>query len=392
MASVSVPGVETGQASAFPAEEYERRQTAVRRHMEAAGIEVLLVTGPENIFYLTGQQTPGYTTFQALLLPLAEAPVFIVRQLELANFISNTFLTEIEVYQDNEAPSGVLVRSIESHGWSTRSLGVDKSGYFMPVAFYEQLEARFAAQIRDGSGLVERERIVKSPLEQERVRRAATYVDAAQRAAIAALPSAETENDVVSAMVAAAIAAGGEYVGMEPLVSAGKRTGVPHHTWRRAPIAAGDNLILEPACCHDRYHAVLMRSAVVGQPSDDFRRMYDVALEGLQATLDAVKPGNTCEDAHVACQKVVDKAGLTDSLKKKVGYSIGIAFAPGWDEGGLLGMYFDVKVPLQPGMCFHIPVALRNWGHFTVGVSESIIVTESGYDVLGTIPRDLILV
>lgn len=391
MSSAQIPGVIAGQAAVFPVDEFERRQFAVRGHMDSAGIDLLVVTGPENIFYLTGQQTPGYSTFQALVMPKSGNPLFIVRQLELANFVANTFFTNIAVYQDNENPSDVLINSIKENGWQDLRIGVDKKGFFLPIAFYDSLRAELG-ELYDGAGLVERERVVKSPLELEKIRVAARYVDVAQNAAIAALPSAKNENDVVSAMVGAAIEAGGEYVGMEPLVSAGPRTGIPHHTWRRGPIDDGSNLILEPACCHDRYHAVSMRSAVVGSPSDEFLRMFDVATEGLQATLDAVKPGNTCEDAHIACQNVVDRAGLTDSFKKRVGYSIGIAFAPGWDEGPLLGMFFDVKVPLKPGMCFHIPVALRKWGEFTVGVSESIIVTENGCEILGAIPRDLIRV
>ena len=56
------------------------------------GIDVMVVTGPENIFYLTGQQTPGYYTFQALVLPVDGEPAFVVRQLEYFNFIANTFI------------------------------------------------------------------------------------------------------------------------------------------------------------------------------------------------------------------------------------------------------------------------------------------------------------
>ena len=36
-------------------------------------------------------------------------------------------------------------------------------------------------------------------------------------------------------------------------------------------------------------------------------------------------------------------------------------------------------------MTFHIPPALRLYGRFGVGVSETIVVTETGYRVLGTI-------
>ncbi len=390
MPSVRTPGVASAQAAVFPAQEFEDRQKAVRANMEDAGLDVLVVTGPENIFYLCGQQTPGYSTFQALVLPREDDPVFIVRQLELANFIANSYVTNILVYQDSEDPSDFLIAALKDNGWASCRVGVDKKGFFLPVSFFERLEAALE-KLHDDSGAVERVRVVKSPLERNKMRRAAEYVDVAQRAAFAAIGAAENENDIVSAMVGAAIKAGGEYVGMEPLVAAGKRTGIPHHTWRRGPLRTGDSIILEPSCCHDRYHAVLMRSAVLGSPSDEFMRMYDVALEGLQAALDKVRPGNTCEDVHVACQNVIDSAGLTDCFRKRVGYSIGIAFAPGWDEGPILGMYHDVKVPLRPGMCFHLPVALRKWGEFTAGVSESIIVTETGHEALGAIPRDLLI-
>ena len=54
-------GVAQGAESAFPKAEYDGRVARARRLLEAAGIDVMIVTGPENIFYLTGQQTPGFT-------------------------------------------------------------------------------------------------------------------------------------------------------------------------------------------------------------------------------------------------------------------------------------------------------------------------------------------
>jgi Xaa-Pro dipeptidase len=43
-------------------------------------------------------------------------------------------------------------------------------------------------------------------------------------------------------------------------------------------------------------------------------------------------------------------------------------------------------------MVFHIPPALRRYGEFTVGVSETVVVTESGCRQLGTVPRDMLIV
>ena len=105
-------GVAQGSESAFPKAEYDGRVARARQGLTKAGIDVMVVTGPENIFYLTGQQTPGYYTFQALVLPVEGDPVFVVRQLEVFNFIANTFIADAKVYQDGDQPVNFLVNVI----------------------------------------------------------------------------------------------------------------------------------------------------------------------------------------------------------------------------------------------------------------------------------------
>jgi Xaa-Pro dipeptidase len=146
------------------------------------------------------------------------------------------------------------------------------------------------------------------------------------------------------------------------------------------------------AGCHDRYHAALMRSAWVGAAPHEAIDMEKVTQEALQAALDAIRPGEPCETVHIACQAVIDKAGYTDAFRKRTGYSIGISFAPDWGEGGILSLYTGVTTLLRPGMTFHIPPALRIYGRFTVGVSETVVVTETGCRVLGAIDRPLLRV
>ncbi|MBZ9603591.1 M24 family metallopeptidase [Phyllobacterium chamaecytisi] len=382
-------GVVQGQESAFPKEEYERRQARARENLAAAGIDALVVTGPENIFYLTGQQTPGYYTFQALVLPAAGDPVFVIRQLEYFNFIANTFIPDAEVYQDGDEPVSFLVAVIEKRGLASKRVAIDKRGWFLPIAVYEALQARLGA-IHDGAGLIESLRAVKSSLEVEKLERAASYVDKGMRAGLAAVRIGASENDLVAAMMGAAISAGSEYLGMEPLVSVGPRTGVPHGTWRRREIEAGDPAFLEMAACHDRYHAALMRSAWIGSPPKEAADMMKTCQEALQVALDAIRPGVPCEGPHIACQKVIDAAGYTDNFRKRLGYSVGISFAPDWGEGAILSLNAGVKTELQPGMTFHLPPALRIYGRFTVGVSETIVVTETGYRALGSIGRELL--
>jgi Xaa-Pro dipeptidase len=380
--------VTQGQDAVFPPEELDARLDAARHELSERGIDVYLVTGPENIFYLTGQQTPGYYTFQALLLPAEGEPWFIVRELEHANLVANSWLENIEHYRDNADPVDVVSTLLEKLGWSNKRIAIDKRGWFLPIALYEALASALGA-VADAAGVVEKLRRVKSPLEIEKIARAAHYTDIGLQAGMAAVREGASDNDLVAAMMYASVAAGGEYVGMEPLCSVGNRTGVPHGTWRRGKLGANAPAFLEMSSCHDRYHASLMRCAWVGQPPDEARRMMDVCLEGLDAALAKLKPGNTCADVHNACQSVIDKAGYTDAFKKRVGYSVGISFAPDWGEGHILSLFTGVDVVLETGMSFHIVPALRRYGEFTVCVSETVTVTDDGHRVIGTFPRDM---
>lgn len=382
--------VKQGVEAAFSKAEIDARVATARKALGEAGIDVFVVTSPENIFYLTGQQTPGYYTFQALLLPAEGEPHFVVRQLELNNLVANSFLANVHPYPDGSDSVGFVTDLINRLGWEKKRIAIDERGWFLPIAAYKALLARLGA-LHDGAGLIEKLRAVKSPAEIAAVRKAAGYVDAGMRAGLGAIRAGASENDVVAAMMSAAIADGSEYLGMEPLMSSGPRSGVPHGTWRRRKMEKGDPVFYEMAAAHDRYHAALMRSAWIGIPPDEARRMMDACLEALDAALAALKPGNTCEDVHRACQAVVDRHGYTEAFRKRTGYSIGIAFAPDWGEWQVLSLYEGVKTILRPGMVFHIPPALRVYGQFTVGVSETVLVTETGYEQLGAFPRDMSL-
>lgn len=381
-------GVVQGAESAFAKAEYDGRVARARALLQAAGIDVMIVTGPENIFYLTGQQTPGYYTFQALVLPVDGEPAFVIRQLEYFNFVSNTFISGAQVYGDGDQPVNFLVNVIKQRGWAGKRIGIDKRGWFLPIATYEALREQLG-EIRDAAGIIEQLRIVKSPAELEKMAVAAGYVDAGMRAGLAAVKLGGSDNDLVAAMMGQAIAAGSEYVGMEPLVSVGRRSGVPHGTWRRGKMATNQPIFLEMAACHDRYHAALMRCAWLGNAPQVAIDMEKTCQDGLQAAMDAIKPGEPCAAPHLACQAVIDRAGYTENFKKRAGYSIGISFAPDWGEGGILSLYTGVTTELKPGMTFHIPVAVRIYGQFTVGVSETVVVTESGCRALGRTERPM---
>jgi Xaa-Pro dipeptidase len=363
----------------------------LRSILAEQGIDLLLVNGPENLFYLTGQQTPGYYTFACLGIPLEGEPFLLLRELESWNAKANTYVSEIVTYADNIAPGDALASLIAAKGLKGRRVALERRAWFLPVALYEKLEAALGKAL-DGSGLVERLRLIKSPREIEMIAKAAGTTDAGMLAGMQAVKAGGTENQVAARMMAASIEAGSEYMGMDPFVTSGPKSGIPHTTWRRRTFEPGDGVLLEMAGCFNRYHAALIRTVWIGRPPEKAEDMMKTCEEALEAALSKVQPGNTCADVHNAAQAVIDRRGYTDNYRKRTGYGIGVAFAPDWGEGNIISLFHNVKTELQPGMCFHMPPALRDYGQFTVGVSETVLVTETGCRTFSTIPRGMLVV
>lgn len=380
-----------GAESAFDKAEYDRRLAALRKEMSRKGFDLLLTSGSENIFYLTGQQTPGYYAFQCLGIPQNGELFLVLRGLESMNARLKSVVADIEGYADDTHPAVTLAASLKRRGWVGKRVAIDRNSWFLTVNLFERV-VQECGQLLDGSWLIEPLRRVKSRAELEQIEKAGAANDAGMQAGLKATRIGASENDIAAEIMAGAIRAGSEYVGMEPFVTSGARGGVPHTTWRRRTIERGDVVALETCACYNRYHAALFRTVAAGKILQRAEDMFKTCLEGLDAAIEKLRPGNTCADVHNAAQAIIDRDGFTDSYRKRTGYSIGISFAPDWGEGNILSLFHDVDVPLEPGMVFHVPVALRDYAKFTVAVSETVVVTDGAARTLSRIGRKMLRV
>ncbi|MGM4986037.1 MULTISPECIES: M24 family metallopeptidase [Rhizobium] len=379
-----------GYEAAFPEDEFKQRQNRARAAIGLAGYEALIVTIPENIYWLTGRQTAGYFAFQALIMPVEGELTMLVRQLELAGSIANTWIDDIVAYQDGEDPASALAQLLQERGIARPA--IELAGWFLSPMLAQRIAAQTGVEaMPDGSAILPPLRVVKSPAELAAIRLAASYAQKGLIAGISACRAGTDENAIAAAMLDAATKAGSEVMAMEPLVSSGPRSGLPHMTWRRRRLEDGDPVFLELAGSHARYHAALMRTVWIGEPAVEARRMMDCSLMALDTALREIRPGIPCSVPHEAAQRVIDAAGYTAAFRKRIGYSMGIAFAPDWGEGGILSLFSGVERIIEPGMVFHLPATLRSYGVWTVGASETVIVTENGTELLSDLPRDLIV-
>ena len=383
--------VPQGAEAAFPKEELDRRVSRLQEGLVDKGIDLYMTSGPENIFYLTGQQTPGYYMFQCACVPRSGPPFLVLRGTETYNARFKTFVEDILGYGDGDEPGAFLAKVLKDRGWIGQRIAVDHNAWFLTVNLYRTLTAA-CGEFLDGSDLVEPFRRVKSKLELESMEQAGKAAAAGMRAGLAAVHPGVTDNEVAAAVMNASILAGSEYMGMEPFVTSGRRSGVRHTTWGRHRVETGDILVIENAACYNRYHAALFRTAAVGTVPQLALDQYEVCMEGLEAAMTVAKPGATCADVHNAVQAVIDRSGYADGFRKRAGYSMGVSFGPDWGEGNIMSVFKTMNIELVPGMTFHLPISLRAYYQHTVAVSETIAITETGCRALSDVPRDLVKV
>lgn len=364
----------------FPQEEYDARLTAVRAAMVERGVDVLICAAPETLFHLTGYQTFGYHNYQLAVIPLDREPFLVLRFLESVLAQRYAWTRDVVTWDDTEDPVAVTVAALRVRGLVDCAVGVEETSAFLRVMHWRRLQAALPRMV-DGSGIAERARIVKSPRELAYMREAARITDLGATAALAQCTEGHSENDVAAAAYDAMVRAGSEWMARDPIVTSGDRAGLPHSSFMRRRLAHGDTVLIEIGGTFHRYYAPLMRSAVIGTPAPAVARMAEVCLEALQVAIAAVRPGTTSAEVDSACRRVVMRAGLWENYRKRTGYSVGIGFSS-WVEGTISSLKEDDATLLRPGMCFHIPVAMRIYGEAGIGFSHTVHVTESGAECL----------
>lgn len=374
----------------FDEREYATRIQDLRDRMADRGIDLLVIFSPENVSYLTGYETIGYSSFQALLVPSAGEPALCIREMERTVAGITTHLDDFVTYGDTVDPVEQLRAALDERGWLNGCVAVEQTASFVPFATLMRLRERIGTTT-DGSGLVEQGRRIKSPAEITAIVEACRMTEAGIRAALDEVRPGVSENTVAAAGYQAMMEAGSTFFAADPIVTSGWRSGVAHMTFGNRVMEAGDTILLEFGASRHRYFGPLMRSAVLPPVGHEVGAVADTILAALDAAIAAIRPGVTSAEVDDACRSVIEAAGHEPHFRKRTGYSVGLAYAPDWGEGHIVSLRRDDRTTLEPGMVFHIPPALRIPRSFGLGFSETVLVTDDGCELLTRFPRELFI-
>lgn len=401
----------------FPLQEYRNRLIKIRMEMEKRGIDLLYLTSPESMYYVSGLNMVWYATNSSSLwdgtknMGIAvsvDHDDFILFQTSIEEDLikAATCAKDARIYgeadgtyingkkyegpKEGEDLTDLVIRDLKNEKWLKGTVALELGSSRPParvsMAFQEKLKAE-GCSVVDGTDIVAKIRKIKSPMELNYIRKAAAIADIGMEAIVNEFTPGMTELDIVGIFTKAMMSAGGETVAIAEMVRSGEgKIWCGHSPASRRVIMPGEPIAVDFAGVYNRYHADLGRFFCRREPDPDYaKEYYKGNVEVMAEVKRIMKPGITVGAFSEELIKFYKEFGMWDSQCYSGGYEMGIAFPPDW-----CGEFvFDITMKdnwdhvFEPGMVINFETGM--------GVIDTVIFTEEKADFLGKTTYDLII-
>ncbi len=356
--------------------------------MDKAGLDVLLLTKPANMFYLTGD---GRLCAYAMVTKDGQVALGVPRT-DVDDVRHLARFDHIEGFEDEVGMIHSISHNFERFGISRGTVGLEYT--FLTQSMMGMVTHPHAkpadVQVKDCTPILSEMRSVKEEEEIEQLRAAARVAVTGMTAAVVAVRPGMTESRVAAEAERAMRYAGAEEF-WRTYVSSGPRTNIAHGLPTNREIQAGDLVMIDIHPIVNGYSADICRTIAAGQPTTEQQAGYDLYLEAQQATVAKVRAGASMVDLEATLHGILRDAGQGDHVFGPPIHGVGIEF----EESPLPpGHAFFHGEAAPPPLEANTVLAVGNCGLYAgpwgVRVEDTVVVGKEGGEVLTTYPRRLI--
>jgi Xaa-Pro aminopeptidase len=380
----------------FPDDEYHARAARVRAEMGRRGVDVLFVTSPANLLYLTGYSAIWYPW----RLPLgaavsADAVVFFdwVRHEGYARL--HALFDDLVLMEYGSAPQTVAT-ALAQRGLAGGTVGLERWGPTPAAPILDGLDAALraaGAEVVAGDWIVDTVRNAKSPAEVERIRRAAGMADRALLRMQEELRPGLSELQISARLMTLLVEEGSELAACNPLVSSGPTAWCDNHAQpSHRQVTDGDVVCVDVCGVVDGLHANLSRTYAVGRVNPRAQEMLALVADSVGELQRTARLGEGPELAAAAADRYVRDRIPAEKIWWVGGYSLGLALPPSWVGHTYLANDGLERTTWQDGYVSNYEtILLDREDGFEAATIDTLLMTEQGLEVLSELPRELLV-
>lgn len=364
---------------------YQKRAAKLQNLMALDDIEGFLFTASPNLLYMTGFSEGQMPRFLGLFIPTHHEPTFLVPALYEEQVRENTWVRTVIPWADGEDPFAIM-QSILGNNDPDASTTIAIDDTLWSVFLLNLQERLPKTEFVSGGKYMKTLRKVKSIYEKELMMKIGAITDEVMEKTVAFLEPGIPEMDIVDFIQKELRKMGADPSTAQPIVGSGPYSAQPHYRPRAGKtIGQGDAVVLDFGGTLEHYHSDMTRTVFVGEPDEEFRRIYDAVRRAHDAAIAFAKPGVRCEEVDSAARRVIADLGYGRYFIHRTGHGIGLEVheEPYIVQGN--------SAVLEPGMAFSIEPGIYIPGRYGVRIEDCVIVTETGIDPFTKFRSDLII-
>lgn len=355
----------TGAYKTFTRDEYARRLGRLQTNMARHGCDVLLLTSPENITYVTGYRTWYFSSkFRPVIcvVPQAGEPALVLRILEKTTVQLTSWAPHVYCWgsasrnlgplqaADPAAATALAVRELAG---SAATVGIEAgegARFNAPLTLLDELRATMGGiRFIDGTPAIQDTRMIKTEWEVSRLREACKATEDSIKAAFARVePDATTESDLARWIAAGMAERGVDRVSYLTIISGDAKYSTFNAYATGRIIRRGDIVLADISGHIDGYASDLTRTAIVGRPSAEQARMAQAANDSVMRCIEAMKPGAPISRISRVAEDTIREAGYGQYVVHSSGHGIGL------DVVEYPMIHHSQGAVLEPGMTFAV--------------------------------------
>ena len=340
------------------AEVYAQRLETVRARLDALKADGLFATPSSNLFYLTGIDFWRSERLTALLFFRDRDPLVVCPAFEAERLRGMSAVREVHTWEETEDPFRLAASFFPA---KSGVLAVEPSTAYDDV---ERLVAGGGWKPVSAAPLFTALRMVKRPEEIAAIRRAIAVALPRFEKAFAALRPGSVEADI------------SHLFGGENVVQFGPSSALPHGASTSRTLASGEAVLIDAWDKPEGYYYDITRSTFFGDPTPEYRKVWEIVLDAQTAAIEKAAPGVACSEVDAAARGVIEKAGYGEYFTHRLGHGLGIdVHEPPYMVG-------HEQTILEPGMTFTSEPGVYLPGRFGVRIEDDILVTEKGAESL----------
>ena len=350
----------------------------IASHLEAYGLDAMLLTGEANRFYVSGFHSSG-TDGVALVTRTRSYYFTDSRYTEAAG----RCLVGAELRETGQGRGYAALIEEVVEADSIRRMGFEDA--YMTVEDYERYRKALSCDLAPATELLRQMRMVKDDEEIEAMIGAQRIAEKALEEILNEIRPGVTEKEVAARIQYLMLHYGASDMSFDPIVVSGPNGSLPHGVPSEKEIQNGEFVTMDFGCVYHGYCSDMTRTVAVGYATEEMQTVYHTVLAAQKAGIQAARAGVTGREVDGAARAVIAAAGYGAYFGHSFGHGVGVEIheSPNASPMNDKPLPACAVISAEPGI--YLP------GKMGVRIEDVILLTEDGCKNLTKAPKELLI-